>query len=56
LHRRVDTECQDHLTQIIFGKTSSAYFQRAKDDYGEKGKNFRNAVDEFGSFDIEQPG
>ncbi|GAA5864877.1 hypothetical protein JCM8547_009258 [Rhodosporidiobolus lusitaniae] len=56
LAKRIERECQPYLQDIIFGKQQSDYLRRAKDDYGDQGKNFRNAVAEFGSFDVEQPG
>lgn len=55
--RRIDRNHNAHLVDIIQGKFSSSFFTEAKDEWESKGaRKMNNAMSEWGSFEVEQPG
>ncbi|GAA6006774.1 uncharacterized protein JCM10292_005446 [Rhodotorula paludigena] len=56
LPKRIDRQIAPHLTKIIFGQQKSSFFERAKAKWEELRGRRGNVIDEWGDFDIEEPG
>lgn len=54
--RRIERLLRDHLSKIVLGQTHTDFLEQARNDYERLGGKRSNAVDDFATFNVEEPG